>query len=341
MPTTGNMPDDACDTKEETVAQVQGEEGNTYKNVRFYSKYSVVDGNKYFPVHKTADKLPPGCYTIGESNGYLYAEMIDYSDSELIRFPDTLADELIEEYNIFWGLKAQYEERGEQHKRGYLLHGPPGGGKTCLVKIMMQDFIKKGNIVFNFHPYLKTFLGQFRQIQPDKKIMITMEDIDTMLARNNYESEILEFLDGGTPLHDTVIIATTNYIERLPHRIKNRPSRFDRVSGIGFPTPTQRAIYFAEKSLQLHDGDSKMSKWVNDTENFSFAHLKELILGVEVYDKPYDEVLGRLVAMQKAEESSLEYEKKFKGESKMGFHHNAEATAEAPMPELKTSGRGF
>ncbi len=285
----------------------------------YYTKYSVVNGNKFYPIPETADKLPPGYYAIQDEGAGYFAGMLDYSDSELIRFPDTMADELIEEYQVFWGLKEQYVERGEQHKRGYLLHGPPGGGKTCLVKIMMQDFINKGNIVFRFNPLLKAFLPSFRQIQPDQKIMIIMEDVDTLIARNGYENEILEFLDGGTPLHDTVIVATTNYIERLPHRIKNRPSRFDRVAKIGFPTADQRTIYFAEKALKMPEHAYPIERWVRDTENFSFAHVKELILGVEVYGKKYEEVLKRLKDMQLAEESSADYEKKFREEKTLGF----------------------
>ena len=46
-------------------------------------------------------------------------------------------DKIISELDLFWTKEQDYLDRGEAHKRGYLLWGAPGGGKTCLVSFIV------------------------------------------------------------------------------------------------------------------------------------------------------------------------------------------------------------
>ena len=114
---------------------------------------------------------------------------------------------------------------------------------------------------------------------------------------------------------NTIIMATTNYPEDLDDRIINRPSRFDRIEQIGMPSAGQRKIYLIEKSKSL--SLEQIDQWVEDTDDFTLAHLKELILGVEVFDISYDEILTRLKSMRKKEASSSDYQSELRGKSKL------------------------
>jgi len=285
---------------------------------RYFTQYAIEQGNKFRPTSNTKPKLPPGYYAGGGDNYGIFIEKLPLSTSELIRFPNTIADQVICEFDSFWDKKDEYLSRGESHKRGFLLWGPPGGGKTCTVAFIMKDFIKAGNIVFEFNSYLMDTLNYFRKIEPTRKIMVIIEDVDNLMRNSDLEHALLQFLDGSVQHKDTIVIATTNYPEQLPDRVINRPSRFDRVSYIGTPSARDREIYIREKSKKLRSNSIK--KWVRETEGFTLAHLKELIVSVEVFGISYKETMNRLNEMRKKDYKSDDYEKQLRGKDDFGFN---------------------
>lgn len=282
--------------------------------LKYFVQYTIEDGNKYRPTPKTEYTLPAGMYAINHDQFGIYFNKQEISNEELIRFPDTIADRIISEFQRFWEKKQEYIERGENHKRGFLLWGPPGGGKTCLVSLISQEFVRDGNLVFSFTPGILNGIESLRRIEPDRKIMIVIEDIDSLIKYPEHEQELLQFLDGSIPHINTIMIATTNYPEELPDRIINRPSRFDRVEFIGFPSRDERRLYL--KSKARHIDDSDYDKWLDDTEDFTFAHIKELIVSTEVFDLNYDDTLKRIIRMRKKIANSSTYRSELRGDSK-------------------------
>ena len=285
---------------------------------KYFTQYAIEQGNRFRPTSNTKPKLPPGYYAGGGDNYGIFIEKLPLSTSELIRFPNTIADQVICEFDSFWDKKDEYLSRGESHKRGFLLWGPPGGGKTCTVAFIMKDFIKAGNIVFEFNSYLMDTLNYFRKIEPKRKIMVIIEDVDNLMRNSDLEHALLQFLDGSVQHKNTIVIATTNYPEQLPDRVINRPSRFDRVSYIGTPSARDREIYIREKSKKLRSNSIK--KWVRETEGFTLAHLKELIVSVEVFGLTYKETMNRLNEMRKKDYKSDDYEKQLRGKDDFGFN---------------------
>ena len=284
---------------------------------RHFIQYSIEQGQNYRPASKTRKTLPAGLYKAMNDQYGTFFQKQEIDMSELIRFEGTIADTIIGEFNDFWGKKSLYQERGEIHKRGFMLWGPPGGGKTSTVTFIMKDFINNGGIVFDFTPELIAGIRQLKIIEPDRKIMIVMEDIDAWLHDYGSEQSILNMLDGSVKHSDTILIATTNYPERLPDRIINRPSRFDRVEYIGTPCTKDRKLYLKEKSKTLKTKD--INKWSKVTEGWTLAHIKELILSVEVFSLSFDETVERLNKMRKKLESSGDYERELRGKPDSGF----------------------
>lgn len=272
------------------------------KHLKSFVHWTTADGRVFLPASQTVPKLTPGVYEVNSSpNAGLYFEKIPVKTEGLVRFPETHSDLVLSEIQKFWDREAVFEKYGLTYKRGILLYGPPGSGKSCTLQLVMEDVIARGGIVVRFtDPYL--FIDGtriLRQIQYDVPAVVIMEDIDSTLEMYN-ESEILNILDGVNEVRKTVFLATTNYPEKLGARVVNRPSRFDKRFRIGFPSEVSRRMYFTHLC-----GDDEVAKqtvdldrWVADTDKLSIAHLKELFIQVVILGDSYDESIKILKDMK-------------------------------------------
>jgi hypothetical protein len=128
---------------------------------------------------------------------------------------------------------------------------------------------------------------RIRNIEGDRKIIAVIEDIDNFVGDGTRSSSLdtllLNILDGNYKMSNVVIIATTNYIERLESRYKNRPSRFDRVIEFPLPNAESRKL-FIEKTILPEDIDKiDINKWIKKTDGYTIDHINELILLHFVY----------------------------------------------------------
>src|SRR6056297_1686809 len=185
-----------------------------------YIQWTTSDNKTFFPVGKTVDLLPAGCYSVQESMQGLYLERQDIRNSDILKLPDTNSDKVVNEISKFWESKERFVEHKMPYKRGILLYGPPGSGKTCTLRTVMEDVENRGGLTLEFkHPYM--FMEGYkmiRQVHPDRPVIALMEDVDAILERCS-ESEFLNVLDGVQDLNNVVFVATTNYPEKLGSRI--------------------------------------------------------------------------------------------------------------------------
>lgn len=268
-------------------------------------QYASMGGGKFTPTSDTIKALPADCYTVGFTpDGQLVMHAQRLVTDNLLRLPDSKSDAVVSEVNRFWELKSKFKKYGFAHKRGFLLWGPPGSGKSSTVAIIIQDMIKAGGIVFLAdHPaVLAMALKSFRAVEPDRPLVVVMEDLDTIIY-NYGESQVLSILDGEHQVENVVYIATTNYPEKLDGRIINRPSRFDRIVKIGMPNDDARRIYLQSK---LETTEMEGVDLVKATDGFSIAHIKELIISVCCQEVGVNETLDRLRGMKKRTASDSE-----------------------------------
>ena len=146
----------------------------------------------------------------------------------------------------------------------------------------------------------------FREIEKTTKIVVLMEDIDSLLEMHG-ESEVLNILDGVEKIENIIFLATTNYPEKLGDRIINRPSRFDKRFKMPHPNSETRRMYFAHLAKQ-HEKNINIKKWVADTENMSMAHLKEVFISVYVFGEKYENAIEVLKTMIETHPNSKEDE---------------------------------
>ena len=267
-----------------------------------YCQWGTSDGRIFLPSSKTVNKLTPGVYEIKmNSNVGLYFEKIPVKTEGLIKFPDTNSDRVISEIQKFWDREHIFKEYDISYKRGIMLFGPPGSGKSCTVQLIMQDVVRRKGVVLEFGEPTLFIEGMrvLRQIQPETPVVVIMEDVDSILEDYS-ESEVLNILDGVNEMNKVVFLATTNYPNKLGHRVMNRPSRFDKRFRIGFPSAESRRVYLehliGEENIPKLKIDIK--KWVADSDEFSVAHLKELFVAVVILGDSYDQALKTLRNMK-------------------------------------------
>lgn len=269
------------------------------------AKYSTTDRKKFFGVECNADTLDSGVFrTRIDFNGNTIFEKIDEGKAAMLKFPSDQQRYVIDEINDFWKKEADYKKMGLSYKRGVLLYGPQGSGKTSVIKTLIHDLVAMGGIVIDFRDPRHDIqcIQFFRKAEPTRPLMIVMEDIDAMLTAGGeqQESHILNMLDGVNQIEHVVFLATTNHPEKLEERITDRPSRFDRVIPVDLPEDADREFYL--KHLIEKFGVKEkvdLGKWVKETHNLSVAHLKELVLSVFVYKQDYKTALFTLDKMKK------------------------------------------
>jgi hypothetical protein len=266
-------------------------------------QWTTGDNKRFIPASHTSPRLVPGVYEIQQSpNIGIYFEKIPVKTEGLLRFPQTNSDKVVTEIQKFWEKEAIFREYKLYYKRGIILWGPPGSGKSCTIQLIMKDVVERDGVVIKFtHPgvFLEG-MRIFREIEKETPAVVLMEDIDSTLERYS-ESDVLNILDGVDAVEKVVFLATTNYPQNLGARILNRPSRFDKRFKIDHPNAQSRRMYFehliggAEKIKELK---IDLKKWVKDSEKFSIAHLKELFVAVVILGDDYDQAIETLRSMK-------------------------------------------
>jgi ATP-dependent 26S proteasome regulatory subunit len=256
------------------------------------------DEETYSPAMPVTRKLDPGFYEIKATMQGIFFVKIATGKEGLIKFPETTSDAVVKEIETFWEAEKNFREHKLAFKRGIILYGPPGSGKTCTIKLVIENVIKRNGVVIKFSSpgVFEDGMTILRKIQPHTPVIALMEDLDAILYRCN-ESDVINLLDGVTQVDKTVFLATTNYPEKLGSRIMNRPSRFDKKFFIGMPNEESRKIYFD------YIGKGKLSqaeigRWVKDTDGLSISHLKELFVAVKILGDEYDNAINTLKDMR-------------------------------------------
>lgn len=271
------------------------------------SQWALLGPNEYLACSKTEKILPTGAYVVRSSPKGTYFQKVKLETDELLKFPDSVFDEIIKEIDHFWTLEDKFTKLGFLHRRGYMFWGIAGGGKTCLVQQICKNILDKQGLVILCETYPQTIqeaLRQLRQVEKDRKVVCCFEDIDTLITKYG-EEDVLSLLDGEAQIDKVLNIATTNYPEKLDKRIISRPRRFDRVIEIDLPNDETRKLYFKKK---LSVDDDEIEKWVNLTKNFTFAAMSELVISVKCLENSLEESVELINDLLQKKISSSDYE---------------------------------
>jgi len=262
-------------------------------------------GDVKIPTSSTKAVLDAGIYKMSTTmQGEAVFQKHNLVTDELLRFEDDRHTLVLKEVADFWDLREKFKALGFTHKRGLLMHGAPGSGKSCLMKLVMNDIVERGDVVLiGRSPHdLRTCLDQFRKVEPNRRAVVMLEDVDEM-ARYG-EHTLLELFDGDDQIDGVLFMGTTNYLERLAPRMK-RAGRFDRTIEIPHPPKAGRLAYL-EKKIGLCEAEDPtvLDDIAEATDGFSFGQLREFLVSVYVYGYDPEETINRLSSANLQESAS-------------------------------------
>jgi len=190
---------------------------------------------------KTTKRLDSGSYKLSYIEHPYYKVEIKkdtYSqDNEVHEFSDKQKiDDLM---RCFFDKKiiSTISKLGFYHKIGVLLHGKEGTGKSSIMRYYYNKAIDKENAlvfhVLNTNSRIRElwdFIRKIREIQKNP-IVVIFDEFDEYIKDfgSNNEGFLKTVFDGNMSIDNVIFIASTNYLDRIPDALKNRPSRFKYV----------------------------------------------------------------------------------------------------------------
>ncbi|MGG1675645.1 ATP-binding protein [Neobacillus sp. NRS-1170] len=216
---------------------------------------------------------------------------------------DSLKKEIYRSIDQFFSESGEFFKTYEiPYKRGILLYGKPGNGKTTLVKSIASS-INAPVAYWQITEFTSSYTIKevFTSVLKLTPMVLVIEDIDSMPA--SVRSVFLNILDGATSKEGIFLIGTTNYPEKIDPALMNRSGRFDRAYEIKLPTKDLRHQYLVRKKIDRILSEEEIQEVIEATTDFSYAQLNELYASIALewhYDQKVD--ITRLCAALKSDQ---------------------------------------
>lgn len=202
--------------------------------------------------------------------------------------------------------KKFFDSRGMAYSRSYLLHGPPGNGKTTTIKSIAK-FLRAKVETFDFSAQLQSpdkqfqswVLGESERIgreedegeneddidQANNRTpirLLVLEDIDRLFPKNGAKQTsvslqaILQALDGAVERRNMIVIATANHPKDLDQQVLARPGRFDKQVMYEQPNEEEAFLYLKKLFVGEEVTDDALKNVCKQLKGHSYALHKEV-----------------------------------------------------------------
>lgn len=187
----------------------------------------------------------------------------------------------------FMARRESLARYGIPAKRGVLLAGRPGTGKTLVCKALMSGSgettcILASTYTLGVEGYITELYDLARDLAPS---IVFIEDVD-LIAKDRMEwgdtsgpvlPALLAALDGIEECHEVITVATTNHREALDKALSQRPSRFDRIIDIPCPSAEQRRRLVSNLCRRIPLDERIQARIAARTEGLTPAQVQEVL----------------------------------------------------------------
>ena len=144
--------------------------------------------------------------------------------------------------------REMLKSEGLSIKRGLLLSGPPGDGKSTAIECFVNGIAGEATIIIvEAVDHIRIVYHLAQMLAPT---VVIIEDLDLLTksrqnpyafaSKDDVTGELLQVLSGGSAYADIVTIATTNHPEAIDEALAKRAGRFDAHVRMGYPSDADK-----------------------------------------------------------------------------------------------------
>lgn len=237
-----------------------------------YSQRHIFE-DLFTEAHRLAQQSTEGktiVYTARTASWEKFGEPRKKRPLESVILAQGVKERIVSDVKDFLASGKWYYDRGIPYRRGYLLHGPPGSGKSSFIQALAGELdyniailnLSERGMTDDRLSYLLTIIPQ--------RTLVLLEDADAAFTNRRTQTDahgyqganvtfsgLLNALDGVASAEERVLFLTTNHVERLDSALV-RPGRVDMTVRLGEVTRWQTEKLWDRFYGELdHQGVSK------------------------------------------------------------------------------------
>jgi chaperone BCS1 len=232
--------------------------GRPWETVTLTTLYSQrhIFEDLFMEAHAVAAKSHEGKTSIYNSWGAewrLFGQPRRKRPLDSVILDEGIKERVVDDVKDFLGSGRWYYDRGIPYRRGYLLHGPPGSGKSSFIQALAGE-LDYDIAILNLSERGLTDdrLNHLLTIIPNRTLVL-LEDVDAAFSNRRVQTDddgfrganvtfsgLLNALDGVASAEERIIFLTTNHVDRLDEALV-RPGRVDMTVRLGEATRYQVA----------------------------------------------------------------------------------------------------